>query len=53
MSIFKDQQIALLTQHGKEQAIASILEPALGCVIRQSQGLIPINWALLPAISPD
>jgi hypothetical protein len=38
MSIFKDQQIALLTQHGKEQAIASILEPALGCVIRHVSG---------------
>lgn len=30
--------IALLTQHGKEQAIAPVLEPALACTVRTVRG---------------
>lgn len=38
MSHYKDHRIALLTQHGKEQVIAPVLEPALGCRIETVQG---------------
>lgn len=38
MSIYSGQKIALLTQHGKEQVIARILEPSLGCVIDHVTG---------------
>lgn len=38
MSHFKDQRIALLTQHGKERVIAPVLEPALSCVIETVTG---------------
>ncbi|GAA4034087.1 DUF6671 family protein [Actimicrobium antarcticum] len=37
-SSYAGQQIAFLTQHGKEQVIAPILEPALGCVIKHVTG---------------
>lgn len=33
MQDYLGQQIALLTQHGKEQVIAPVLEPALGCKV--------------------
>lgn len=36
--LYQDQRIALLTQHGKEQAIAPVLEPALGCRIERVSG---------------
>ncbi len=32
------RQVALLTQHGKEQVIAPVLEPGLGCVIAHVKG---------------
>jgi len=32
------QKIALLTQHGKEQVIASVLEPALDCIVEHVRG---------------
>lgn len=35
---YNGQPIALLTQHGKEQVIAPILEPALGCRIERVSG---------------
>lgn len=35
---YAGQGIALLTQHGKERIIASVLEPALGCVIQRVSG---------------
>ncbi|MEB0135280.1 hypothetical protein QN362_08040 [Actimicrobium sp. CCC2.4] len=38
MSIYAGQKIALLTQHGKEQVIAPVLEPALGCTIEHVTG---------------
>ncbi|EGF30297.1 hypothetical protein IMCC9480_1735 [Oxalobacteraceae bacterium IMCC9480] len=38
MSIYAGQKIALLTQHGKEQVIAPVLEPALGCTIEHVSG---------------
>ncbi|MEN9903943.1 MAG: hypothetical protein RLZZ555_508 [Pseudomonadota bacterium] len=31
---YRGQKIALLTQHGKEQVIAPVLEPALGCSVQ-------------------
>jgi hypothetical protein len=37
-SPYRDQRIALLTKHGKEQAIAPVLEPALGCRIERVSG---------------
>lgn len=38
MSIYTGQKIALLTQHGKEQVLAPVLEPALGCEIERVSG---------------
>lgn len=38
MSIYSGKKIALLTQHGKEQVIAPILEPSLGCMIEHVIG---------------
>src|SRR5574343_2082621 len=35
---YQGQHIALLTQHSKEQVIAPVLEPALGCCIQTVQG---------------
>lgn len=35
---FQGQSIALLTQHGKESAIAPVLEPALGCRVVRVDG---------------
>ncbi|WP_269532347.1 DUF6671 family protein [Chitinimonas sp. BJYL2] len=35
---YTDQRIALLTQHGKEQVIAPVLEPALSCKIELVSG---------------
>ena len=35
---YTNQRIALLTQHGKQQVIAPVLEPALGCVIEHVTG---------------
>ena len=32
------QKIALLTQHGKEQVIRLVLEPALGCIVEHVSG---------------
>ncbi len=33
MKHWADQRVALLTQHGKQQVIAPVLEPALACVV--------------------
>ncbi|MFT5962230.1 MAG: hypothetical protein ACI8WM_002573 [Burkholderiaceae bacterium] len=38
MSLYSGKKIALLTQHGKEQVIAPLLEPALGCTIEHVTG---------------
>ena len=38
MSIYSGKKVALLTQHGKEQVIAPILEPSLGCMIEHVIG---------------
>ena len=38
MAIYTGQKIAFLTQHGKEQVVAPILEPALGCAIKHVVG---------------
>jgi hypothetical protein len=35
---FEGQSIALLTQHGKEAAIAPVLEPVLGCRVLRVDG---------------
>lgn len=37
-SPYAGQRIALLTQHGKEQVIAPVLEPALNCTIQRIEG---------------
>ena len=37
-STYAGQKVALLTKHGKEQVIAPILEPALGCTIAHVTG---------------
>ncbi len=36
--LYADRQIALLTQHGKETAIASVLDAALGCRVERVTG---------------
>ena len=38
MDFYAGQQIALLTQHGKESVIAPILEPNLGCTVALVSG---------------
>ena len=38
MSIYSGKKVALLTQHGKEQVIAPILGPDLGCMIEHVTG---------------
>lgn len=35
---YAERRIALLTQHGKEQVIAPVLEPALGCHVERVDG---------------
>lgn len=35
---YRGQRIALLTQHGKEQVIAPVLEPALACKVERISG---------------
>lgn len=35
---YAGQRVALLTQHGKERAIASVLEPAFGCRVERVTG---------------
>ena len=35
---YENRRIALLTQHGKQQVIAPVLEPALGCVMEHVTG---------------
>lgn len=37
-AFFANQQIAFLTQHGKERVVRAALEPALGCVIHHETG---------------
>lgn len=37
-SPYADRRIALLTQHGKEQVIAPVMEPALGCHVQRVSG---------------
>ena len=36
MSIFRDRSASLLTKHGKEQAISSVLDAELGCHVQQT-----------------
>ena len=36
--VYSDLRVALLTQHGKEQVIASVLGPALGCRVERVSG---------------
>ena len=36
--VYAGRKVALLTQHGKEQVIAPVLEPGLGCVIEPVTG---------------
>lgn len=36
MSIYSGKKVPLLTQHGKEQVIAAILEPGLSCMIEHA-----------------
>ncbi len=36
--LYADRQIALLTQHGKETVIASVLDAALGCRVKRVTG---------------
>lgn len=38
ISIYLGQQVALLTQHGKERVIADVLEPVLGCRVERVAG---------------
>lgn len=38
IGVYAGQKVALLTQHGKEQVIAPVLEPGLGCVIEHVTG---------------
>jgi hypothetical protein len=38
MSLYARHRVALLTQHGKEQVIAPVLEPGLDCVIERVAG---------------
>ena len=35
---YKDQEVALLTQHGKERVIASVLDAAVGCRVKRVDG---------------
>ena len=35
---YRGQEVALLTQHGKEQVIASVLDPAVGCRVKRVDG---------------
>jgi hypothetical protein len=35
---YRGERVALLTQHGKEQVLAPILEPGLGCTIERVHG---------------
>jgi hypothetical protein len=37
-SIYAGRRVAFLTQHGKEQVVAPVLEPGLGCVIEHVTG---------------
>ena len=37
-SAYQGRKVALLTQHGKEQVIAPVLEPHLGCVVEHVTG---------------
>lgn len=36
--VYSDRRVALLTQHGKEQLIASVFGPALGCRVERVSG---------------
>lgn len=36
--IYRDRQVAFLTQHGKETLVAPLMEPALGCKITRIDG---------------
>lgn len=36
--LYAGQRVALLTQHGKERAIAAVLDPALGCRVERVTG---------------
>lgn len=38
VTLYSGKKIAFLTQHGKEQVVAPILEPALGCIIEHVTG---------------
>ncbi len=38
VGVYRDRQVALLTQHGKEQVIAAVLDPALGCRVERVTG---------------
>jgi len=38
LSIYAGRRVAFLTQHGKEQVVAPVLEPGLGCVIEHVTG---------------
>lgn len=36
--LYAGQRVVLLTQHGKERVLATVLEPALGCRVERVTG---------------